>query len=147
MSFDPDDFQDQAAMLAVLQRQKLINAQNQKHSIPKNRQCPWCGGALPGQYSKCQHCSSDVSWVGGLPCKPQDEDYRKSEIARKIENLKNIEARVVNCKKCGCRVPQLDLKNTIDTCKKCATRAVLVSQIMIVVVIAVIVKLYYYFFV
>ncbi len=130
MTFDPDDFQDQAAIAAMLQRQRMINSLNQKQSIPENRKCPWCGGLLPGQYSKCQHCTSDVSWVDGLPCKPQEEDLLRSISLEKrkkqqvkeerLNKLKSeIAARVVNCNKCGCRVPQLDLKSKIDTCDKC----------------------------
>ena len=76
MTYDPNNFQDQAAIAAMLQRQKMINSQNQLQSIPANRKCPWCGGLLPGQYSKCQHCSSDVSWVDGFPYKPKDADWR-----------------------------------------------------------------------
>lgn len=79
MNFDPNDFQDQAAIAAMQQRQKMINSQNQLQSIPANRKCPWCGGLLPGQNSKCQHCASEVSWVNGSPYKPKDAEYKERE--------------------------------------------------------------------
>ena len=159
MSFDPsDNIQDQEALLAPLQRLQLLKAQNQKQSIPENRKCPWCGGGLPGQYSKCQNCASDISWVDGFPCKPQEEEHeiRKSiekwEKANRLETLRlakenklkdEIAARVVKCTKCGCRVPQLYLNSTNDTCKKCiCKRAVSVFGIMAVLAL---VYLYYLF--
>ena len=156
MSYDPNDFQDQAAIAAMLQRQRMINSQNQQQSIPKNRQCPWCGGLLPGQYSKCQHCASEVSWVDGLPYKPQEAEYRerlsfekwekeekrKAEIAAKKKKFEEaLDARVVNCKKCSCRVPQTDLISTVDTCKKCADREKFIYKIVFIAVLTVIVTL------
>jgi hypothetical protein len=142
MTFDPNDFQDQAAIAAMLQRQRMINSQNQQQKIPKNRQCPWCGGLLPGQYSKCQHCSSDVSWVDGLPCKPQDADYRRREIAQNRQNQKkrnaDIVARVVNCKICGSNVPQRDLESTIKICNKCKR---IVKNAPVILIIAVLILL------
>ncbi len=133
----------------MLQRQKMINSQNQLQSIPANRKCPWCGGLLPGQYSKCQHCASVVSWVNGTPYKPKDAAYLQLENSKRWEEqqateerLKDeakklrseIAARVVYCKKCTCRVPQTDLINTVNTCKKCAD---LEKFIFIIVAIAV----------
>ena len=54
-----------------------------------------------------------------------------------------IAARVVKCTKCGCRVPQLYLNSTNDTCKKCiCKRAVSVFGIMAVLAL---VYLYYLF--
>ena len=143
MSYDPNDFQDQAAVAAMLQRQKMINSQNQLQSIPANRKCPWCGGLLPGQNSKCQHCSSDVSWVQGLPCKPQDADYRRKQI-EKVEAgaakiWAKIAARIVDCKTCGRRVPQIDLIDTVNTCKKCADVEQFISIIVAIAVITLIV--------
>jgi formylglycine-generating enzyme required for sulfatase activity len=156
MTYDPNDFQDQAAVAAMLQRQRMINSQNQQQSIPKSRQCPWCGGALPGQYSKCQHCASEVSWVDGLPYKPQEAEYRerlsfekwekeekrKAEIAAKKKKFEEaLDARVVNCKKCSCRVPQTDLISTIDTCKKCAVRKKFIYNIVTIAALIVCVTL------
>lgn len=156
MSYDPNDFQDQAAIAAMLQRQRMINSQNQQQNIPKNRKCPWCGGLLPGQYSKCQHCSSDVSWVDGLPCKPQDADYlrekslaewkkqqdKKRRLKAEAEKLRSeIAARVVKCKKCTWRVPQTDLINTVNTCEKCADVEQFIYRIKAIAVLTVIVTL------
>ena len=139
MTYDPNDFQDQAALAAILQRQKLINAQNRQLSIPENRKCPWCGGELLGQYSKCQHCASDVCWVDNYPCKPQEAEYKRKEIARKIKNEKKrreaINARVVNCKKCGCNVPQSSLETTIDTCDKCNHSSCILFILVIIAVV------------
>ena len=136
MTFDPDDFQDQAAIAAMLQRQRMINSQNQQQSIPKNRQCPWCGGLLPGQFDKCQHCSSKVSWVAGHPCKPQDADYIRGQIEKeskeKAKLVAAIKERVVNCKGCGCHVPQSDLYVTIKRCEKCDWRFKIVYQCSII---------------
>ncbi len=129
----------------MLQRQRMINSQNQQQSIPKNRKCPWCGGLLPGQNSKCQHCSSDVSWVDGLPYKPQDADYYRQKRRRReteVEKLKSqIAARFVNCRKCTCRVPQTDLINTVNTCKKCADVEQFIYIIVVIAVFTVIVTL------
>jgi hypothetical protein len=152
MTFDPDDFQDQAAIAAMLQRQKMINSQNQQKSIPKNRKCPWCGGGLPGQYSKCQYCASELSWVDGFPCKPQEEEKRRRESLEKWEKAKKqealliekekklkdeIAARVVVCRKCGCSVPQLDMKSTIDTCENCTYDRQTKNYLIVYVLIAI----------
>ena len=147
MTFDPDDFQDQAAIAAMLQRQRMINSQNQQQSIPKNRQCPWCGGLLPGQFDKCQHCSSKVSWVAGYPCKPQDADYRRrqieNELKEKAKLVAAIKARVVNCKGCGCHVPQSDLNVTIKRCDKCNWRFTVGYQCAIVAFLVLLAVLIY----
>ena len=123
MTFDPDDFQDQAAIAAMLQRQRMINSQNQQQSIPKNRQCPWCGGLLPGPFDKCQHCSSEVSWVAGYPCKPQNADSRREQIKKEQEAADKlklaISLRVVGCKICRNNVPQRDLISTVKLCHRC----------------------------
>ena len=47
---------------------KLLRAQ--KTSYSSSRQCPWCGGALAGNFEKCMHCASPISWVSGIACKP-----------------------------------------------------------------------------
>jgi len=156
MNFDPNNFQDQAAIAAMLQRQKMINSQNKLQSIPANRKCPWCGGLLPGIYDKCQHCASQVSWVDGLPCKPQDADsLRRKSLEKwekqqaeekrsraKAEKIKSeIAARVVECKKCGCRVPQSDLISTVNTCKKCDDIEEFIYNIVAIAALTVIVTL------
>ena len=147
MSYDPNDFQDQAALAAMLQRQRMINSQNQQQNIPKNRKCPWCGGALQWRNSKCQHCSSDVSWVDGFPCKPQEEENRRrilDEKVRQVSALRSkIASRVVECKKCSCRVPQFDLIITVNTCKKCADVERFICTIVAIAVLAVIVTSIY----
>ena len=156
MTYDPNNFQDQAAIAAMLQRQKMINSQNQLQSIPANRKCPWCGGLLPGQYSKCQHCASEVSWVNYMPYKPKDAEYVERENLKRWEKQQatekrlkaeaeklesEIAARVVFCKKCTCLVPQTDLINTVNTCKKCADVGMFISIIVAIAVLTLIVNL------
>ncbi len=55
------------------------------------RLCPWCGGTLagkPGQYIKCKHCASDISWAEGRPFRSADEaesyskDFHEQTTAR-----------------------------------------------------------------
>lgn len=43
----------------------------QPRKVPKERQCPWCGGLLAGTFEKCRKCGSPVAWVNGLPRKGQ----------------------------------------------------------------------------
>jgi hypothetical protein len=92
VNYDHNDFQDQAALIAALQRQKMLNSQNQSQRIPANRKCPWCGGLLPGKYPKCTHCASDISWVGIKPFQPGSKD---EERARKRLSAENIEVRQI----------------------------------------------------
>jgi len=103
MNFDPNDFQDQAELLAVSQRQrqlalqernlrelekngKLLESQRLGNSparnIPRNRTCPWCGGLLPGRYPKCQNCVSDIIWVENCPYKPEEAKEAREWIER-----------------------------------------------------------------
>jgi hypothetical protein len=103
MSFDPNSFQDQAAIAAMLQRQKLINSQNQPQPIPANRKCPWCGGCLSGQYPKCSNCASDISWVGDKPFQPGSYAYRRElkELEKSIgRKIKPEDRQIVACESC-----------------------------------------------
>jgi hypothetical protein len=125
MTYDPNDFQDQAALAAILQRQRLINAQNQQQStpknqqqsIPKNRQCPWCGGRLLGEYLKCAGCSSDIWWSRGKPFRPGSEE-EKREKARVLE--KEIDGKkICACARCKKMTKKAKLTAISLLCDSC----------------------------
>jgi uncharacterized paraquat-inducible protein A len=87
MKYDPNDFNDYSDLLGVLQRDKILkqlekNSRDAKaeKTVSKKRQCPWCGGELAGEFAKCQNCGSDLDWVLGYPCKPEDKDKLESQI-------------------------------------------------------------------
>ena len=130
MNFDPNDFQDQAALAAMLQRQKMIDLQNQLQSIPANRKlqsipahrkCPWCGGLLPGIYPKCTHCASDISWLGNKPFQPgsDNEERARARLQReyaeaqqiKISQVKIEDRQIVACATCQDRRERRHLYN------------------------------------
>jgi hypothetical protein len=116
MSYDPNDFQDQAALLAALQRQRQIDLLSQKKVIPKNRACPWCGGELPGVVKKCMHCASNVSWFEKQPCTPENLEQLKKESQRREKYLSEI----TNCQDCKCE--SVRRKLTDGRCLKCAQK-------------------------
>ena len=116
MTYDPNDFQDQAAVLAALQRQRQLDLLSQKKVIPKNRACPWCGGELPDVVKKCMHCASNVSWFEGQPCTPEDLDKLKKESQRREKYL-NEETRCLDCNSESIR-----RKLTDGRCLKCAQK-------------------------
>jgi hypothetical protein len=116
MTYDPNDFQDQAAMLAALQRQRQLDLLSQKKVIPKNRACPWCGGELPGVVKKCMHCASDVSWFEGQPCTPENLEQLKKKSQRREEYLSEI----TKCQDCKCE--SVRRKLTDGRCLKCAKK-------------------------
>ena len=87
MKYDPNDFNDFEGLQGILQRDKILKQLEKnsrdakaKKSVSKKRQCPWCGGELAGEFAKCQNCASDLVWVLGYPCKPEDKDKLKSQI-------------------------------------------------------------------
>jgi|688.fasta_scaffold182985_4 hypothetical protein len=116
MTFDPDDFQDQAAMLAALQRQRQLDLLSQKQVIPKNRACPWCGGELPGVVKKCMHCTSNVSWFEGQPCTPEDLKQLEKESQERGKYL-NEKTRCHDCES------EFIRKNLTDgRCRRCTNK-------------------------
>ena len=57
-----------------------IRRQQQREQRKKERQnkmpkCPGCGGRLEGEYPKCKHCASDLTWKNGKPFRPGDEKH------------------------------------------------------------------------
>jgi acyl carrier protein len=102
--FDPLDFNDQADLLGVLQRQEMLRRMKEQENRqrsndrggtppeppPKNRECPFCGGRLAGEFPKCPNCASDVAWVRGFPCKPGKEQEFSQWLAcpANLESLK-----------------------------------------------------------
>ena len=121
MAYDPNDFQDQAALFAILQRQELINAQNQLQSKP--------------QVADCSRRES----LEELEKQQAKEEKRSRAKARKLES--EIAARIVECKKCNCRVPQINLMSTVNTCKKCTDIEMFIYIIVVIAVLIVIVTL------
>ena len=117
MNYDPNDFNDFADLQAARQRQqqlkRLENIENRlrkaasKKTVSKDRQCPWCGGELAGEFLKCQNCASDLVWVRGYPCKPEDEDELKLKLKnedkakqRQAERLEEEKKLWPICSKC-----------------------------------------------
>ena len=37
---------------------------------PKAVTCPFCGGALPVNQAKCNHCGNVIRWIKGKPLRP-----------------------------------------------------------------------------
>lgn len=78
MKFDPSDFKDLSTLQNSFRDKKILEELEKLNSrsanpVSANRQCPWCGGGLAGEFEKCQNCGSNISWVRGLPCKPGSE--------------------------------------------------------------------------
>jgi hypothetical protein len=40
---------------------------------PSEIPCPACGGLLPGEYRKCMHCRSELTWENGMPLELMEE--------------------------------------------------------------------------
>jgi hypothetical protein len=116
MAYDPNDFQDQAAVLAALQRQRQLELSSRKQVIPKNRACPWCGGELPGVVKKCMHCASDVSWFEGQPCIPENLEKLKEESQQREKYLNEK----TQCLDCSLRTLRRDLED--GRCLTCARK-------------------------
>ena len=62
-------------LLQIAQLRELgrIRRETQKsggasNRVPSGPKCPYCHGVLPalGSPSKCQHCSGDLTWSGGV---------------------------------------------------------------------------------
>lgn len=124
MDYDPNDFQDQAAVLAALQRQRQLELSSRKKVIPENRACPWCGGELPGVVKKCMHCASDVSWFEGKPCIPENLEQLKEESQRREEHTQQLEKyqnEKTQCRDCKCEFRRKDLTHGI--CLKCTSKS------------------------
>lgn len=141
MNFDPNDFQDQAELLAVSQRQrqlalqernlrelekngKFLEAQKLGNSpaknIPRNRTCPWCGGLLAGMYAKCQNCASDISWVGDNPFQPgsREESKEATKLREKIIADKIYAKTIIACQICKVKILIKDSPNHF-LCRPC----------------------------
>jgi hypothetical protein len=78
MKFDPSDYQDLSTLQNSFRDKKILDELEKLNSrstnpVSANRQCPWCGGGLAGEFEKCQNCGSNISWVRGFPCKPGSE--------------------------------------------------------------------------
>jgi hypothetical protein len=100
MAFDPNDFNDLADLVAYRQRKQILdklNELNNSKSTTKNHVCPWCGGQLAGNFEKCQNCSSDVAWVAGQPCKPENLIRQQKHEERRQKYL-NTKSRCCDCK-------------------------------------------------
>ena len=78
MKFDPSDFRDLSTLQNSIQNERILKELKNLNSrstnpVSANRQCPWCGGSLAGEFEKCQNCGSNISWIRGFPCKPGSE--------------------------------------------------------------------------
>jgi len=104
--------------------------------------CPACGGILPGEFRKCKHCHTDLSWVDGIPCEPGNEQaaanraakikeaknlHRKAkqrELSAKAERKRILVSQKANdsaqCKKCGCNIRKYTSVKHKGLCVPCA---------------------------
>jgi len=105
MKFDPSDFRDLSTLQNSIQNERILkelknlNSQS-SNPVPANRQCPWCGGALAGEFVKCQNCGSNISWVRGFPCQPGSEKQILDWFLQNDEKNANIQlARLAKQKK------------------------------------------------
>lgn len=85
-------------------------------------QCPICGGRLEGQFRKCRHCTSDLSWIGRFPCEPgkelelQDRLVQEQQLAEALAEVRrNFEAELLRlpdkCPRCSNPRPRLGVHN------------------------------------
>lgn len=77
----------QTTMETAVRRDEI--ERRRKASLPK---CPSCGHSMEGAYSKCSACSSDVCWVDGFPCKPND----LPKLQQMVALLRSESARISN---------------------------------------------------
>jgi hypothetical protein len=155
MKCDPNNFNDFEGLQGILQRDKILK-QLEKNSrdakakkrVSKTRQCPWCGGELAGKFAKCQNCGSDLDWVLGYPCKPEDKDklerkFKADEDARRMreEDIAREQSSWPICSQCNKKFRDL----TDDgKCRVCNSK-VLKTKRLNVVKTTVIVGLIYVF--
>ena len=85
-------------------RQAILDLQNKEAGMPK---CPWCAGPIEKNVSKCRHCASDIAWVGGEQCKPEDKDkvthkQREQKIRqqRAEEEKRRRDNQLITCTNC-----------------------------------------------
>ena len=114
--FDQDDLNNlvRAAQLNSQEktRQAILDLQNQEAGMPK---CPWCAGAIEENVSKCRHCTSDIAWVGGEQCKPEDKDkvadkQREQKIRqqRAEEEKRRRDNELIKCANCDEKIKRGD---------------------------------------
>lgn len=133
------EFEHLQEMLAATQRQKLVDQVAHLRSelshdknIPRNRQCPICGGRLTGEFQKCPNCSSSLSWVdtalGKMPCQPGKEAEQLEQCKQEKEAADAREsaykASLLMCTKCK----TLNHKKSMakdGVCIKCQNRTYL----------------------
>lgn len=112
-------------LLAYQAREFLLDARSRRKAESLMPSCPHCGGKLPGEFPKCQHCACDISWIDGEPCDPAEESSikdaasrKKSAIAKRRDRLIEITIGTPNrCPKCqrcrpGMTSPDDDLDST-----------------------------------
>ena len=127
--FDQDDMDNlgRAAQLYSQEgtRQAILDLQNKEAGMPK---CPWCAGPIEKNVSKCRHCASDIAWVDGEQCKPEDKDkvtYKQREQkireARAREEKRRVDNQEVTCKKCSKKIKRGDSVDNGDElwCEPC----------------------------
>lgn len=84
-------------LLAYQAREFLLDARSRRKAESLMPSCPHCGGKLPGEFPKCQHCACDISWIDGEPCDPAQEPViraasskKKTAVAKRRERLIEI---------------------------------------------------------
>ena len=75
-------------------REQEVQARIAEESrIKRLPQCPACGGRLEGQFRKCMHCTSELSWVEGIPCElGKEHEVHERLREERVEALRREEA-------------------------------------------------------
>ena len=98
------------------ENRKAIKRLRREKVVPRNRQCPFCGGELAGEFSRCNNCGGEVAWVntssGRLPCKPGQEGLLIEQIEQVVreQNLKQEQQEAKVWTKC----PACDKKHQVS---------------------------------
>jgi len=57
----------------------------------KKPQCPWCGGRFEKGYTRCKHCSEEITWVGNFYGKPEEHETLTLKNKKALENKEKEE--------------------------------------------------------
>lgn len=108
-----DQHQRDSIALQQAQATHRLVGQLSSQSSPKGKPCPYCGGDAIQNYERCKNCASVLSWVEGVPCKPEQE----SSIAQKFRAAREQAAREQQAKKIAVGIPRHGKSNWVGHLK------------------------------
>lgn len=109
---------ERAASLAARSAESAVRAQqSERDRINSLPQCPVCGGRLEGQFRKCKHCTSDLSWVEGHPCEPGKEHEVQENLDRQRKLRESKRQETLQRRK-SCERESLKLKAELNRLTK-----------------------------